>query len=78
MHFNPFWGNSAYWKAPWKKQDMLQITMGRVLKSRLKSGSKICSARIKYASRFPQKLSKQKLNLEFGQTKRLLAKFLHQ
>lgn len=52
---------------------------GQSIKSQnLKSGSKMCSARIKYASRFPQKLSKQNLHLEFGQTKRLLAKFLHQ
>lgn len=44
----------------------------------LKSGSKICSARIKYASRFWQKLSNPKLHLEFGQIKRLLTEFLHQ
>lgn len=37
MDFNPFSRNSAYWKALWKKQDMLQVRISGVLKVRVKN-----------------------------------------
>lgn len=57
MHFNPF-----SLEGTMRSRTGVIDQNGQILKSQsLKSGSKICSVRIKYASRFSQKLSKQTL-----------------